>query len=669
MAESDLTGSSLQSEPAAQGADKFDKTALNRYLGTMDAAAWSEIKAAAEGASAAGAESAVATALPKVELTNLAQVDDSDDDATIRTTGKRVRDELRKLAEGMGPRRSAAETVAAALTALEQTNPEWTLDNPDFIRFAKNAWFDSVSEAATEEADYWAERLDGFPVLDEFSLNNSMKYRGLPDFAAQLVTQLLGSRGIRVVADVPEKTFNEIEKLFPKGIAQALYPEVFRDNPEATISIVDATVEGAEGEPGAQVRDAAVNYFTTSPQFSKEKDFVSRLGTEELRDWFSSFYLQAFRKARDVRNSIDEGAQRLASMGVDEDEVRQLVASQGGSSRLAAEHVDPEISAERAQQIDRQTFGSLERAAGEGRLAQAKYELDQLLESGERARSSVGADIIESIQSQARKLERDTASLDQAIRARNPIAARQELDSIAEYCVDSRTVGDLAVYVNEMEHDPAFIDQVVDTHFQPIQDEGKHKALGFLPPKFSNAWLTPLALGIPAALLDTAFSSSTFLSCLATIFVLSVIGVFIEEYIDADGCVGWLATLGPAVIALFGSGFFGAVAVGASQFASKTIFKNRELQKHADAFNKLVERTRTELKAAGAGSQVAGYYVGQQRIVPATPAPRRQSATGAYVVDGNGNVVEAMNQVQIARMHANNQFVGKNAWMNQKVGQ
>ena len=352
MAESDLTGSSLQSEPAAQGADKFDKTALNRYLGTMDAAAWSEIKAAAEGASAAGAESAVATALPKVELTNLAQVDDSDDDATIHTTGKRVRDELRKLAEGMGPRRSAAETVAAALTALEQTNPEWTLDNPDFIRFAKNAWFDSVSEAATEEADYWAERLDGFPVLDEFSLNNSMKYRGLPDFAAQLVTQLLGSRGIRVVADVPEKTFNDIEKLFPKGIAQALYPEVFRDNPEATISIVDATVEGAEGEPGAQVRDAAVNYFTTSPQFSKEKDFVSRLGTEELRDWFSSFYLQAFRKARDVRNSIDEGAQRLASMGVDEDEVRQLVASQGGSSRLAAEHVDPEISAERAQQID-----------------------------------------------------------------------------------------------------------------------------------------------------------------------------------------------------------------------------------------------------------------------------------------------------------------------------
>lgn len=669
MAESDLTGAPQPSNPNAEELSKDGKLALNKYLGEMDAAAWDDLKSVAGTASGADAETEVARSLAKLDLPKLVQVEPGEADAVITASGAAVRKQLLEYAEGMSRQREAAQTVVAALDALAEANPEWTIDNPELMRLAETGWLASVSEAAIEEADYWAERLGDFPILDEFSLTNSLKYRGLPENAAELATQLLSGRGIRVVADVPDATYKQIHQLFPQGIAQALYPEVFRDNPDASISIINGTVEGAQGELGAQTRDAAVNFFTTSPQYAKEKFFLSKLDPTHLSDWFSSFYLRAFREARDVRNSIDEGAQRLLDMGVDEDEVEQFVASQGGSSRLTAEYIDPEISAERAQQIDRQTFGSLERTANEGRLAQAKYELDQLLESGEKPRSSVGADIVETIQSQARKLERDTASLDQAIRARNPIVARQELDSIAEYCVDSRAVGELAVYVNEMEHDPAFIDQVMDTHFQRIHDEGKHKALGFLPPRFSNAWLTPLVLAVPAALLDAAVSPNTFLHCLIVIFVLSVIGVFIEEYIDADGCLGWVATFGPAAIALFSSSFFGAVAVGASQIASKTIFNNRKLQKDADAFNKLVERTRTELKQAGAGSPVAGYYVGQQRVVPATPAPRRQSATGAYVVDGNGNVVESMNQVQIARMNANSQFVGKNAWMNQKVGQ
>lgn len=645
-----------------------NNTALNRYLGTVNTAAWERLASAAQAGPGANTETAIAEALPALKLTDLLQIDGADGDEKVREHGAAIRGELDRFATSMGRQRDAATTIVAGLDALKEVNPNWTLDNPELLRFEEKAREVAFDEAAVEEADYWANRLGEFPLLDEFALRNSMQYRGLPDDYFPRIAGLLHHRGVRVVTDVPDKTFADIQELFPKGIAEALYPEVFQENPNATISILNGTVEDESEQPSSQTRSAAINYFTTSPQYQPKRNIVFRLDDAHLTDWFSSFYLQAFRKARDVRNSIDEGAQLLKSMGVDEAEVDLLVASQGGSSRISAEYVDPEVSAERAQQIDRQTFGGVERTAEEGRLAQAKYELDQLLESGEKPRSSVGADIIETIQAQARKLERDTASLDQAIRARNPIAARQELDSIAQYCVDSRAVGELAVYVNEMEHDPAFIDQVMDTHFQPVQDEGKTKALGFLPTRFSNAWLTPLALGIPAALLDASVGTP-FAKSLAIIFVLSVIGVFIEEYIDADGCIGWLATLGPAVIALSTSGFFGAVAVGASQFASKTIFRNRALQKNADAFNKLVERTRTELKQAGAGSPVAGYYVGEQRVVPATPAPLRAGGTGAYVVDGNGNVVDAVSPVQIAQMNASNQFVGKNAWMNQKVGQ
>ena len=664
-----MTTSEFEERPA-----EFNKTALNAYLGGTSAADWDSLASAVQGTSGAAAESAATEALPAVNLFGLLQVDpQGDNEELVADRGQEVQAELDRLASGTGRQRAAAQKVVAGLKALAQANSAWTLDNPQLYKLAHTAWLENINTGTYAAADELEERFSDFPLISRKEAARPIRYRGLPeDTALGLLKPLMANRSITVVDDIPAMLFSQIARTFPQGFAHAIHPRAFDEDADATISLLEQKVSGTSGPVTKADLDAALEYFTRNPQkYGQQKLLASRLTSqiksdEQLRNWLASYYLQVFEDEQDRGATVSQAAETLRGLGVDSAEVDKLEAAFGGVSKLTAEWADPEVSEERARKLDKEAFGSLQRVMDDGRLAQAKYQLDQMLASGEKPRSSVGADIVESINSRARQLDRDTSSLEQAIQARNPIAARTELDAIAEYCVDSRAVGELATQVAEMEHDPVFVDQVLSTHFQPVADEGQNKALGFLPPKFSNPWITPLVLGIPAALLDIAVWDPNPATAIIGIVVLAIAAVFLEEYVDADGCVGWAVLLGPAVLALFTSGLFGAIAVGATQFASRTIFENRKKQKAADAFNKLIQAADLELKRTGMGAPVAGLYLGSERIVPPLKPTRRGTGEGLYLVTDNGVTSSEISSLTLAQMAHGGQFAGRNTWIAQK---
>lgn len=303
--------------------DGFNRTDLNRYLDNADLGAWRGVT---------GRDPA--SELPALDLFGLVQLGTWEDDPTvIREHGQTALAELDRLATGTGRQREAASAVVAGLNELKQANPDWTLDNPALFSLAKQTWWDSISRGADAAADEWVGRLGTFRLVSEADLHDSLRYRQLPDAAKPMLVNRLRDRGITVTTALPDPLFTEVAATFPKGIAQAIYPEQFEAGSPSFSLTHRATLADLK---------AAADYYTRNPaQYAKERSVTAKLlsaaeSDSQVSDFFSAYYLQAFRAERQRGATFDQGAAALTQMGIAEDDVRQLVASHGGSTGAPA---------------------------------------------------------------------------------------------------------------------------------------------------------------------------------------------------------------------------------------------------------------------------------------------------------------------------------------------
>lgn len=300
--------------------DGFTRTGLNRYLDQTDLAAWRGVTGRDPGSE-----------LVALDLFGLLQLDTQEENPVlIREHGTTALSELDRLATGTGRHREAASAVVEGLAALKQADPDWALDNPALFSLAKQSWSDAIARGVDADADEWAARLGSFRLVSEADLRDSLRYRQLPHAALPTLAEQLRDRGITVASELPDPMFTVVASTFPKGIAQAMYPEEFEGDSSPAFSLT----QPAEL---ADLKEAADFYTRNPAQYANERSVVAKLlsaakSDVDVSDMFSGYYLQAFRAERQRGATFEQAAAVLAQMGVAEDEVRQLVASHGGST-------------------------------------------------------------------------------------------------------------------------------------------------------------------------------------------------------------------------------------------------------------------------------------------------------------------------------------------------
>ncbi|GAB3078735.1 hypothetical protein [Corynebacterium aquatimens] len=647
-------------------AEPLDRVRLNKYLRGSDyPSAWSEM---ADTLEARGDSATRETAIPRLAglgIAELLQLDTLDDpNAQLSERATQVMssiDSARTSAKNQKDRESAS-AIAKGLDALRRLDASWSLSSVDLVGIAVAAEQEQYEKELSKLADDLKARTShNFVFADEAA--KMRERRAIPDSMQSALVDALHAKGITVIDEVPAPTTRSIDSAFPKGIMEMVKPAELNDGKK--FSIFGVCLDGGSPVTLAEL-DSAISYFTQFPDQANRKLVASKVRSQfkeddDLRKAIVAYYLKFWDDETEGAGFTPQAVgEKLKGFGVVDRDVEKLI---GVRSAPAPTPAQPAMSRAAAERLDKQNFQPVREALDANRLSDAKSKLDAMAKQGERPRSSYGVDIVEEVNNQLRRLERDSRTMDAALRTGDSAGAHAALAQIEGYCTDSQHVGEMAQQLVRIEADPNLINFTMSQKTQKIGNESMRKPLGFIPVGMSTMAFLPALLMIPAVLIDSSLGDGDFLGRIILMAIMTSAVVFGLPLIEDKR---WRYA-GFAFVALlsFGSGVFSVAALFAIFFSASTMKDNSVRARDAKKWNTLMEQVYGELMSTGLSTPLAGLYANGTRIIPERAPAKPVPGPGIYYVDRNGRRIDGLDANDVQRMRENGQFIGANSWANQ----